>query len=83
MVQLFQGHSSLQGVNLILGNNLAGGRAVPHFTDAKKYDQCTWSACAVVWAMSRATSKHSTQDVYGNPLEGIADTILDDKAPNV
>ena len=79
----------VQGVDLILGNDLAGGKvtANPHVSQMPCNEETLinapelFSACAVTWAMSRAASKQSTPDisaVKGDPLESVAGTVLDD-----
>ena len=70
----------VQGVDLILGNDLAGDKVVanPHFSQIPCNEETLinaselFSACAVTQAMSRAASKQSTPDVSavkGDPLK--------------
>ena len=82
----------VQGVDIILGNDLAGGKVVanPHVSQFPCNDNFfdtpeLFSACAVTRAMSKAASQadQSVSVVEGNPLEGVAGTILDDEVPNV
>ena len=82
----------VQGVNLILGNDLAGGKVManshilqmPCIEETITNGPELFSASAVTQAMSRDAPKQSIQDVSEIPLNvWLADTILDDKAPNV
>ena len=55
----------VEGIDLILGNDLAGGKVVknpqvsqvPHNEETPINAPELFSACAVIWVMSRAASK--------------------------
>ena len=81
----------VQGVGLILGNDLAGGKVVvsPHVSQVPCNEETAmntgetselFSACAVTRAMSRAASKQPITSIsadQGDTLEGVTNTFLD------